>query len=41
MSAYEKLGLFYLGKTFDVDSGRLQEGLLLYDCKDLTRSLQS
>jgi hypothetical protein len=36
MSAYEKLGVFYLGRTFDVDSGRLQEDLLLYDSKDLT-----
>lgn len=36
MSPYEKLGVFYLGKTFDADSGRLQEDLLLYDSKDLT-----
>ena len=36
MSAYEKLGLFYLGKSFDLDSGRLKDDLLLYDSKDLT-----
>ena len=36
MTAYEKLGLFYLGKMFDMDSGKLQEDLVLYDSKDLT-----
>jgi hypothetical protein len=36
MDAYEKLGAFYLGKTFDLDAGRLQDELLLYDSKDLT-----
>jgi hypothetical protein len=36
MTAYEKLGVFYLGKSFDMDSGKLQEDLILYDSKDLT-----
>jgi len=36
MTAYEKLGVFYLGKAFDMDSGKLREDLVLYDSKDLT-----
>ncbi len=36
MTAYEKLGVFYLGKAFDTDSGKLRDDLLLYDSKDLT-----
>jgi len=36
MSAYEKLGVFYLGKSFDTSSGRLLSDLILYDSKDLT-----
>jgi len=36
MTAYEKLGVFYLGKAFDMDAGQLREELLLYDSKDLT-----
>ncbi len=36
MTAYEKLGVFYLGKAFDMDSGKLREELLLYDSRDLT-----
>jgi hypothetical protein len=36
MTAYEKLGVFYLGKTFDMDSGKLREDPVLYDSKDLT-----
>jgi hypothetical protein len=35
MKAYEKLGAFYLGKTFDMTSQQLQEDLVLYDSKDL------
>ena len=35
MKAYEKLGAFYLGKTFDMASQQLQEDLVLYDSKDL------
>ena len=36
MIAYEKLGVFYMGRKFDLDSGRLTEELVLYDSKDLT-----
>lgn len=35
MTNYEKLGAFYLGSPFDLAAGRRQEGLLLYDSKDL------
>ena len=35
-SIYEKLGAFYLGKSFDVAAGELaEEELVLYDSKDL------
>ncbi len=33
---YEKLGAFYLGKDFNVDTGKVTEDMLLYDAKDLT-----
>jgi len=33
---YEKLGAFYLGKEYDVDTGKVTDDLLLYDAKDLT-----
>jgi hypothetical protein len=36
MQAYEKLGAFYLGKTYDLPAQRLQEDIVLYDSKDLT-----
>ena len=36
MTDYEKLGVFYLGKAFDMNSGKLGEELVLYDSKDLT-----
>ncbi|MCU0564505.1 MAG: DUF87 domain-containing protein, partial [Desulfobacterales bacterium] len=36
MSAYEKLGAFYLGRSFDTGSGKLKSDLVLYDSKDLT-----
>jgi len=36
MTAYEKLGVFYLGKAFDMGTGKLREDLVLYDSKDLT-----
>ena len=36
MNDYEKLGAFYLGRNFDLDEGKLQESLVLYDSKDLT-----
>ena len=32
---YEKLGAFYLGRPYDLGSGALQEGALLYDARDL------
>ena len=33
---YEKLGVFYLGKEFDLSANVLKEDLVLYDAKDLT-----
>jgi hypothetical protein len=32
---YEKLGFFYLGKTVNPETAKLQENFLLYDSKDL------
>ena len=36
MTDYEKLGVFYLGRRFDVPQGALADDLVLYDSKDLT-----
>jgi hypothetical protein len=36
MTAYEKLGVFYLGKAIDPASGKPTEDHILYDSKDLT-----
>ncbi|MDH3378252.1 MAG: DUF87 domain-containing protein [Gammaproteobacteria bacterium] len=36
MQDYEKLGAFYLGKSYDVDAGKQNDDLILYDSKDLT-----
>ncbi|MEX2187846.1 MAG: DUF87 domain-containing protein [Pirellulales bacterium] len=36
MQDYEKLGAFYLGKSFDADTQRRRDDVLLYDAKDLT-----
>lgn len=36
MQNFEKLGVFYLGRIFDLEKGRVREDLLLYDAKDLT-----
>lgn len=36
MENYEKLGLFYLGKTADPRTGKPLDDLVLYDAKDLT-----
>lgn len=36
MQDFEKLGVFYLGKEFDLNAGALGERPLLYDAKDLT-----
>ena len=36
MIDYEELGAFYLGKSFHMPTGEVQDDLLLYDSKDLT-----
>jgi len=36
MQDYEKLGVFYLGKSYDMDTKQIDDDLLLYDAKDLT-----
>lgn len=36
MQDFEKLGVFYLGKEFDLAAGQATDQLLLYDAKDLT-----
>ena len=36
MPDFEKLGAFYLGKTFDLEKDAARDELLLYDSKDLT-----
>jgi len=36
MQDYEKLGLFYLGKTYDMQERKVRPNLLLYESKDLT-----
>ncbi len=36
MQDFEKLGTFYLGKSYDIKSGDTRDELLLYDSKDLT-----
>jgi len=35
MQDFEKLGVFYLGRNFDLASKSMQDDLLLYDSKDL------
>src|SRR6187399_2149987 len=35
MTDYEKLGVFYLGKQYDLAAKRATEDLILYDAKDL------
>ncbi len=35
MQDYEKLGLFYLGRPYDLESNAPRPGVLLYDAKDL------
>ena len=36
MEDFEKLGLFYLGRTYDLENKKAKDDLLLYDSKDLT-----
>ena len=36
MQDYEKLGAFYLGKTYDTTASKLNDELLMYDSQDLT-----
>lgn len=36
MQDYERLGVFYLGREYDLSENRAREDLLLYDSKDLT-----
>lgn len=35
MEDYEKLGVFYLGREYDLAKKSPKEGLILYDSKDL------
>ncbi len=35
MQDYEKLGVFYLGRQYDVEAGTRRDDLILYDSKDL------
>src|SRR5882762_316667 len=35
MQDFEKLGVFYLGRLYDLPGKKPKEGLLLYDSKDL------
>jgi hypothetical protein len=35
MEDFEKLGQFYLGKKYNLSTGRLEESLVIYDSKDL------
>lgn len=35
MQDFEKLGLFYLGREFDVSAGKRRDNLVLYDSRDL------
>ncbi|HEX5966485.1 MAG TPA: DUF87 domain-containing protein, partial [Pyrinomonadaceae bacterium] len=35
MQDFEKLGLFYLGRTFDLAEKKANDSLVLYDSKDL------
>ena len=36
MQDYEKLGVFYLGRRYDLEAGKGTDEVLLYDSKDLT-----
>ncbi len=36
MQDFEKLGVFYLGKSYDIKENKMSDNLTLYDSKDLT-----
>ncbi|NOX62044.1 MAG: ATP-binding protein [Chloroflexi bacterium] len=36
MQPFEKLGAFYLGKEYDIETGELTDDLVMYDARDLT-----
>ena len=36
MEDYEKLGVFYLGKKYELQAGKITDELILYDAKDMT-----
>lgn len=36
MPLVEKLGAFYLGKTYDLKNGRIEDTVVMYDARDLT-----
>ncbi|MCS7040293.1 MAG: type IV secretory system conjugative DNA transfer family protein, partial [Caldilineales bacterium] len=36
MPLIEKLGAFYLGKTYDLKNGRIEDEPVIYDARDLT-----
>ena len=36
MQDFEKLGVFYLGKTYDMEEKKMEEDMVLYKSKDLT-----
>ena len=36
MYDYEKLGVFYMGRSFDIEAGKTGPDPVLYDSKDLT-----
>ncbi|HAA24718.1 MAG TPA: hypothetical protein DCE11_01175, partial [Ruminiclostridium sp.] len=36
MRDFEKLGVFYLGKEYDLEEKRIKDELVLYKSKDLT-----
>src|SRR5262249_22528473 len=35
MQDFEKLGVFYLGRSYDLAAGKSKEDLILYDSRDL------
>ncbi len=41
MQDFEKLGVFYLGRLYDMKAEGQREGLLLYDSNDLVTHLET